>query len=547
MRALTVLVAMQARERFNFSLRDRKTVLFKAVFAVAEFALVTAAVYAVFSFLVFFGIVTLTARFPVTVMTLLLAVILLMSAVTVTGGLVRSLYFSHDNRLLLTLPVTPGQVCASKLLLFYLNELKKNYLLLLPVFVAYGLVNGANGWFYPILFVSYFVLSALPVALGALLSIPMLFIALGLRGRHYVHLGFAAAAAAGILYILFKTASGIPADFNLITRFGSYYWQIQEFLNGFSQRFAVFKALTEMVTGRTEMFVNAPAGLHTLYTLLGCIGGSAVVLTGAFFIQRVLFFEMVSRSGDHDKGDSDKGKPNPVNSPFVSGLKKEALGFARAPSRFFAEYTAILLLPFAVYLLNRIFANMDTRTFGDQLAMGFNLLMILLITLNSNSACASALSREGKAVYVLKTSPVPFNRAAAAKLFPHAAILLVSICAATVIAAALGAFTAGQAVMLLLTVLLINAAHIMWGVERDVTHPQYDKYFDGEHIGLNPNEAFITAMAFLLSFLFAAAGLFLFTDGMGTAWIKLTALAAALAALRVYLLRLKLRAYTEDF
>ena len=56
----------------------------------------------------------------------------------------RTLYFSKDNQVLLTLPVTNGTIFSSKLLVCFAYELLKNVTYMLPFFFAYGLIMGLS-------------------------------------------------------------------------------------------------------------------------------------------------------------------------------------------------------------------------------------------------------------------------------------------------------------------------------------------------------------------------------------------------------------------
>ena len=87
---------------------------------------------------------------PVSVISILFSIMLLLSVITDTVGLMKSLYLSRDNSVLLTYPATPSLIFLSKLVTYYVYELRKSFMFTVPMFIAYGI----NVWaidFFPVL------------------------------------------------------------------------------------------------------------------------------------------------------------------------------------------------------------------------------------------------------------------------------------------------------------------------------------------------------------------------------------------------------------
>ena len=66
-------------------------------------------------------------------MVLILTISLGLSLISCTFELTNNLYFSEDNRVLITLPVDTNKIFVSKIIVFYLYELKKSLNFLMPL------------------------------------------------------------------------------------------------------------------------------------------------------------------------------------------------------------------------------------------------------------------------------------------------------------------------------------------------------------------------------------------------------------------------------
>ena len=176
--ALMTLTAMQLKEKMDVSyLRSFKKTLFKVVFTILEFVAVTAICALLFYLCKLFAVFDAHNKtIPPNILTTVLAVMMGLSIIFTTGGLVKSLYLSKDNLVLLTFPTTPTIVFLSKLLVYYVYELKKNFLFLIPFFIGYGIILGYPIYYYGWTVFLFVLLAMIPVLLGALLSMPALFI-----------------------------------------------------------------------------------------------------------------------------------------------------------------------------------------------------------------------------------------------------------------------------------------------------------------------------------------------------------------------------------
>ena len=116
-RALVTLVKMQLKEKMDLGyLSSKRKLIFKTVWLLIEFTAITAIIGVVFYFIKLLGLFSLVHDIPVSIISLVFGFMLLLSIVTDTIGLMKSLYFSKDNTVLLTLPATPSLVFFSRFL-----------------------------------------------------------------------------------------------------------------------------------------------------------------------------------------------------------------------------------------------------------------------------------------------------------------------------------------------------------------------------------------------------------------------------------------------
>ena len=132
------LTMMQIKEMGDFSFKQNiKKSLLSLSFFLIGFAAVTAICFVLIYFAKFMKVFDFNGTFPTSVLVFIFSIMFFLSLIFTTISLVKSLYFSRDNFVLLTLPTTSSIVFTSKLLVHYVNELKKNARFLIPLFIAY--------------------------------------------------------------------------------------------------------------------------------------------------------------------------------------------------------------------------------------------------------------------------------------------------------------------------------------------------------------------------------------------------------------------------
>ena len=545
--ALKTLTVMQLKEKMDRSgSKSFRARLFQIVYFVLGFVAVAAICFLLLHLASSLTLFSLVGDIPVSVMAIVFGAMTLLSIVFTVFGLVKSLYLSRDNLVLLTFPVKPSIVFLSKLLVYYIYELRKNFLFLIPLFFAYGLVKSLVIYFYVwVLFLFLFV-SILPVLIAAILSIPALFVYQLCRKVRILQYILIMAAVLGGAWAVFTMISAIPDNIDLVASWGTTYWKIQDFLTGFEEKFAIVLAFTQLILGKRVGVAELLFTPQTIPHFLILLGIIIVLIALCFLLSQPLFYKMASTPFEYRKRNFEKGKPNRKTPVFLSALKKEWIAGLRDNSILSVFVQTVVLLPLAIELLNKLYSAMDTRFFGTQLGIAFNLLIVLLFMLSSSIRVASAYSRDGATAYLNKVQPTTYGKLLFSKLVIPLLVGALGIIVTTYVFSRHSGLGTQNNVLFGCTAYLFFVTHLFWSAEMDIMNPQYTQYATFAEQSNNPNENKSTLLCFILAFLAAVVELLLALEGVNVAWIKVSLIALALCALKIWTYFIKIKVFYKE-
>ena len=542
--SLKALVMMQLKNKINLNfLKNKKKAFLRLSLMLIGFIALTVAIYFVFYFASVLRIFSFSLTIPNNVLVFIFTIMMLLSIITCSFGLMKSFYFARDNQILLTFPVTKTKIFISKLIVYYINELIKSVTFILPLFIAFGAVNGLPFYYYPWLLVCLFIVALVPVALGALFSIPLMGIAIVLKKNRIVELVSVAVFIGLVTWGIVALINIIPEDINIVGSWGTLFWDIQDFLAGFAKIFYPFTCLTTMMVGTV---VNLSAQIFTLNTLIYLVSfivGIAIVLGLSFLIARPLFFKMASKPFEYQKKIIENEYKNHKLPSFWSGVKKEFIDIMRTPTKLYTLLLIAIGLPVAILFLNRIFSAMSVRLAGTYMTIAFNILIIVLFSLSSNSALAKVYSEEGNAHYLYKTNPQKYYISLLPKLVINWVVMICSIIAATLVFESFAGLSVFNTIMLILCLLCLFTGHLFWSAEMDIMNPQFEQYqTTGQNIN-NPNENKSILIAFIIAILVCGISLFLLNENANTVYWKIFFFSFIFVVYRVYMFFTKIKLY----
>lgn len=537
---------MQIRDKVDFSfLTSTKKTIFKVVLTLLKFGLITGAIYVVFLVLNILRLVSLLKGIPSLFFGAIFSLMMLLSIIVCTLGLMKSLYFSRDNQVLLTLPASRLTTFTSKLVVYYIYEFLKNLTYFLPLFVAYGLINGLPIYYYIYLPFALVWVTAIPVVMGALLSIPAMVVNILLRKIKLLSYAIITAMVVGGVYLLVKVIASLPENINLVATWGTTFWQIQDILNKFARVLRPLYMLCESVVGNRYGIVNnffyGTQFLYVLYSIIAI----AAILGLSYLVVSPLYFKMTSSPFEYKKVMITKRFKNKQLNSTISSVKKDFVIKARTPEKTIGLVALVIGMPIAIFLLNKIYAAMDTRLAGQQMAVTFNVLMILLFALSTNTGLSHVYSEEGSSLSLLKTYPQSHVKLLFSKLIINIALVSTSLAVTTGVFIYFTTYSVWQGIVLFVAFESIYLTHLLWSAEMDVMNPQAQQYQTTGGEIYNPNEMKSTIYLFVLSGIFAFITYFFIKSGSSFI-LKIAFAGVVLLLIRMWLYQNKVSLYFKE-
>lgn len=535
MNTLKTLVMMQLKDKLDFSfVKSKRSLILKIALEIVKLAAICAVFFVLFLLSVMLSVFGFSKYLPDTVVNVIFTLIQLMAIITCTVGLSNALYLSKDNAVLLTLPATNSQIFVSKLVLFYIFELKRNVSLTLPMFIAYGIVNQAVWYYYIWLIPCFALISLVPVVIGALLSIPALYIGTFVRRYKWLQYILMLAMAVAVVFAVIHFINLIPQNINILGQWGAISVQIQRFLYSFANALKPFYWMCLLAVGGTYRISAHLFWIDTLLYFVGILGVIAVFFGLSFLLARPLFFKMASKQFEYEKRLTAprKNKIYPrALSPFVESLQMEFRS-----SRHILLVVAELALPAIIILfLNKLYSAMNTSYTGSKLTQTFNILSLLVTVLAFNSPYASVYSKEASARNIMKTRPANFLLTLFARISSRMLITVLSVVSAVITYGTVSGAGADLMAPYCIAITLLSVAHLLWCAEIDIMKSQADQY---QTVGLdfdNPNERTATLTGILIAVLCTAMFYLVSDRGIVSAYVKIMSAAVLFFAARIYL------------
>ncbi|MBP2681559.1 MAG: hypothetical protein H6Q78_1422, partial [Candidatus Krumholzibacteriota bacterium] len=374
---------------------------------------------------------------------------------------ISAFYFSNDLERLISLPLRPNEVVASKFLVVIVNEYFSIMPFVLPVFLGYGILAHAPLEFWILLVPVYLLLPVIPLAVSALLAIALMRVVNLTRKKD----------------ALIIVGSLVLIGLNFF---------IQMRTHGESDTAAIARMLTER-DGLVQMIGNrfppsvwasrslshgfSPEGIGQL-GLLAAV--SAAILFGMVALSEKLFYEGAIGLSEIT---SRRRK--------LSRLEMErSIAQGRGPLRAILDREIKIMNRTPVYLLNGVLVGVlvpallivgvrssDDNPLGVLVSAaesGHTAVLILVLAAFAivcgcmSGTASSSFSREGKYFWISKIIPVSWRRQVAAKFLHSYLVSLVGIVAALigslVVAPVSGPALAAAALLSLVGAVPLNAA-----------------------------------------------------------------------------------------
>ena len=560
MKQLLKLTFFQLKDKIDRSwTRSVRTIIQTIVFSILKVIAVPAIVFATLYLLTFVGFIS-KYQDVLPLFTLFLAIVFILSLISSTYNLTKSLYFADDNKVLITLPVNANKLFFSKILVYFVSELKRSCFLMIPGILGF-LIFEISGFKGPeITFLSFawmiipsILLVIIQVLLSAVLSVPFLYIYRLFKRNQIFDLVLVFIVVVALMVAVILLINQIPEDIDLDVQWPSMVKTFEAIIISIDKYIYPINFYSRMFFGEIS-----GSGIH--YQLAGmtfvrfAISLGAVCILGlfTFLLIRPLYFSMIYRTFEYDKNPQLVAKKNIKHKKYVTFANKEfKLSFRDFDIS--GSYIAVyIIVPILLFFMDRVISAISTSMRGDHIAIALNVLLTILPLLASNSLIATLYSKEGRTAYLNKSNPVNPFIPLLSKLLFNLVFSIPSIVACSIIFANFSGLGVLIAILFGLAVLHVQYAHIFFCAAQDLMNPQNEAYATTGSNFNNPNESKATVVAFVMSFIIAGAFYLMLTESMRlyqnyiSAFVRLFLLSVFLLGGLLFLFIMKIKAFYYD-
>jgi len=534
-----VLIKMLLANSFSFDWKNKKKAILKIVTGILGFAAVAAISYVFFYFCIVFGIFSLLAFVPMSVPSIIVTILLIFSFCSSLGRVTEDLYFSNDNKVLLTLPTDGNTLFLARLFVSFVNTYMRALLLEIPFLIGYFLISKYPVYMYFVVFLIWALIDLTMLLLASLFSVPTYFIKRFLRTNTLAHVITTLLLIAVLLSFCSFLIAIIPDEIDVFSNWGAYFYRIQNVLSYYRNNLSFFYKASMLYLGEYSGFAFSyfsKMAIDGLWAFLIMIGALPLLFVASLSLASPLYLKLASGTGElQSKSKKGTKKERPPLSPIIAQLKKEFALFVKDPSVSSPYVGVFLALPLIVSLVSKLFAAMDVNSRGEGMVQVASLLIVLLIALNANATIAHIYSQEGGAFKLGHTYPLKDDWTIGSKLIIPSIIGILSLLASIISMAFIRPQMAGGTIMMGVGAVFIYVGHLLYSAGLDFSNP---KNPFGEASFLSSNENRSAIMAFITAALVSLLYYFYLQDGI--LWLSNIEQSAGFKVLLIGLLYLAL-------
>lgn len=318
------------------------------------------------------------------------------------GAIFNMLYFSSDNALLQSLPVSDATVFAAKFTVAYISQLALSIILLLPSTLTYGIVAskmGVNIWggFYVYAVITPFVAPLIPLLAVSLISVPVMYLLSFVKNRTLAKniLSCVLSVAFLVLYFafIFSTNSfeyeeetvALPAMVTGLAKFSVYNYNWVEAMLG-----------------------NSVVANTAVYIVCVLAAGVLILLLSAFTYKKSVSFSLEEGASGRKKRVG-KDMNSLGKKGFLSSfLLKDIKSIVSEPSLVMSVALGVVLLPVFIFLGGgTIFGDISEFPYGSEIcSLGFISYFTTVIMCSTNYVSLMGVSLEGGNLALIKSLPI---------------------------------------------------------------------------------------------------------------------------------------------
>ena len=459
-----------------------------------------------------------------------------LSIVTAVSGLMTDVYKSKDNQILLTLPAKNDEIFLSKLIVYYINEFKRNFFFLFPFLLAYGYMARMNFGFYVHLIPMTFILPFISVFLASIIALIIILIKSFLQKHQWLSFSLITSLIVSSFFLVYYLVGFIPENIRIVQLYNSFIVGLTKFMQQVASVGFIYTNIGKLMNGQAVL-------INYLLVFLTII----ILLAINYLVSRPLFFLLTSKTNEFSRTKKHKASSGKSKGLFWTFLRKEIIIAKRSPNELLSNYAIIIALPLIMFVLNTIYMGMNRSTLGNQFILIFNILITLLLVTASNTASAVSITTEGFEFVLLKTAPSKTKQVAWAKMtfnFVFTSVLL--LISFILFKTALPVFNQTDIWLLFVFAFFFNASQILWSFQIDILNPKLSDYAATGSLSNNDNITKALSNGLIASLFFTVISIFVFIVFKPIAWIILIVIGILWFAFRFWSFKTYLNAYFID-
>lgn len=541
---IKLLTLLQMSDRLKVkNIRDRKRIVVSIAVGILAIILITGAFSALFYLLSEFLKITMDKNIVI----FLLFILQILSIVSCTNGLLKTLYDGKDNMILLSYPARHVEVFISKLLVFYIYEFIKSVFLILPLLLSFGFtIVSFNGFYLLTTLVLVFMLPIYPVLIGALITIPLVMVNRLLKRFSWIKTLLGIALLVLLFFGIEFLVSNLPVPFRMNALFNKFVTQVTDFIVSFNRYALYYRSIGAALAGE-DILINYLIIFGVLFSLVLLI----------VLISMPLYFSLASSSREHANVKVHHGGNKAHTNTFFTFVKKEVLLSIRNFSGFINNYSFLIALPYILYLVTSINLAVYKNELGFHLTVAGVGFVSLILASASNTASALAITQEGSEFVLLKTVPANIKNLCWAKIFFNVvfssfmiilSFLVVQIfctrfCNSVVLPSGIPMqmemISPLDLWMMCGCVLIINLGLILWSFQLDIKNPSLREYASSGDSTSVKNVSLSIKIGLFVTVIFTAIAVFFLIDGGSSfiTWSKIMLFSLIFLGLRFYFFR----------
>ena len=441
--------------------------------------------YAVYFFGVYFIakiLLTGTANMGYVYLVFATAISIIIQIFTVTGALVKNLYYNGDNELLLRFPVDGLEIFLSKSAYVFIKNAVVSLLITLPFYIMFAVIMGRGVGFYIHIFFMSIYISIVPYCIANFIAIPVMHLVNTIKNKFGLILGF----------LILMIVVGFSM-YMLILKGILEYYQTQA-TTMFSQEILdLFKTWANTLFP-SNLFANILIGRNIFLSILfsGLLSIGLAVLS--YFLAKISYYPTILKSLEREKTAFTKKTKDKTRTVFGALLRNEYLQIFRSFNYSFQYLAMAIAAPVMVYFCNDLACSIGDASVGSKIVPGLSLMVIIIFITIIVSFASTTISRNGNTFYFTKLMPVHYKYQIFVKMVLYMIVSVSSVIVSLiVIGIAFGGAKYGNnvrfvdlmsifGITLFVIIFLISAA-----IKSDLKSPTFEVNNNGELVEANKN------------------------------------------------------------